>query len=172
MYEQVHLEPEDVHKTGFSIVFGTMESNILQQGNCNGPSTFQWLVTVIFCNAIGLYIHVYLDNLFIYSYRLEDHKRHLEYVFQKLREHHLFMEKEKCNLYSMKMDCLGHLIDDRGLHADADKMACVCNWCTPQNHKEVQRFLGLIQYLVHFMPDITTYTGPLAAICRNGQPFY
>jgi hypothetical protein len=22
------------------------------------------------------------------------------------------------------------------------------------------------------MPDITTYTGPLAVICRNGQPFY
>jgi hypothetical protein len=131
MYEQVHFEPEDIHKTGFSTVFGTMESNVLQQGNCNGPSTFQRLVTIIFCDAIGLYVHVYLDDLFIYSYRLEDHEKHLEYVFQKLREHHLFVEKEKCDLYSMKMDCLRHLIDDQGLHANTDKMARMRNWCTP-----------------------------------------
>jgi RNase H-like domain found in reverse transcriptase len=42
----------------------------------------------------------------------------------------------------------------------------------PRSHKDVQQFLGLVQYLVHFMPDITMYTGPLSAICRNGQPFY
>ena len=90
----------------------------------------------------------------------------------KLRENHLFLEIAKCDLYSTSMDCLGHLINDRGLHADADKMVHMCNWCIPQNLKEVQRFLDLIQYLVHFMPDITTYTGPLSAICRNGQPFY
>jgi RNase H-like domain found in reverse transcriptase/Integrase zinc binding domain len=36
----------------------------------------------------------------------------------------------------------------------------------------VQRFLGLVQYLVHFMPDVTLYTSLLSVICRNGQPFY
>jgi len=55
---------------------------------------------------------------------------------------------------------------------DADKMACVCEWHTPRNLKDVQQFLGLVQYLAHFMPDVTAYTGPLSAICRNGQPFY
>lgn len=47
-YEQVCIEPEDVHKTTFATVYGTHESNIMQQGNCNGPTTFQRLVTVIF----------------------------------------------------------------------------------------------------------------------------
>ena len=171
-YKQVCIEPDDVHKTRFATVYGTMESNVLQQGNCNGPATFQQLITVIFRDTIGLYVHVYLDDLFIFSYKLEDYEKHLEYVFQKLHENHLFVEKEKCDLYSTKMDCLGHLINDQGLHADADKMVRVCKWLTPQNHKEVQRFLGLVQYLAHFMLDVTAYTGPLAAICRNGQPFY
>jgi hypothetical protein len=70
------------------------------------------------------------------------------------------------------MDCLGHVIDNNGLHANADKMARVCEWRTPRNLKETQRFLGLVQYLAHFMPDVTAYTRPLSAICRNGQPFY
>ena len=70
------------------------------------------------------------------------------------------------------MDCLGYRINDQGLHADADKMGHICKWRTPKNLKEVQRFLSLIQYLAHFMPDVTAYTGPLSAICRIRQPFY
>ena len=171
-YEQVRIEPEDVHKTGFATVFGTHESNVMQQGDCNAPGTFQRLMTVIFRDAIGIFIHVYLDDLFIFSSTLEEHDQHLGYVLQKLRENRLFIEKAKCDLYSTSMDCLGHIIDDQGLHADADKMARIREWHTPKNHKDVQRFLGLVQYLAHFMPDITAYTGPLSAICRNGQPFY
>ena len=171
-YKQVRVELDDVHKTAFATVYGTHESNVLQQGNCNGPATFQRLVTIIFCDAIGIHVHVYLDNLFIYSFTLEDHDQDLEYVLQKLRKNCLFIETGKCDLYSMSMDCLGHRIDDHGLHADTDKMACICEWRMPRNLKDVQRFLGLVTYLAHFMPDVTAYTGPISAICRNGQPFY
>ena len=70
------------------------------------------------------------------------------------------------------MDCLGHVIDDRGIHADADKMSRVREWRTPRNKHDVQRFLGLVQYLAHFMPDVSSYTGPLQAIQKNGHPFH
>ena len=73
-YEQVRIEPDNVHKTGFATVYGMIESNVLQQGDCNGPATFQWLITVIFRDAIGLYVHIYLDNLFIFSYKVVWHE--------------------------------------------------------------------------------------------------
>ena len=39
-YEQVWVAPEDVHKTTFSTVFRTFESNVMEQGDCNAPTTF------------------------------------------------------------------------------------------------------------------------------------
>ena len=129
-------------------------------------------MTAIFHNGIGKFIHVYMDDLFVYDDTISDHEMHLEFTLQKLCKNHLFLEEAKCNLFSSNMDCLGHLIDDRDLHTDADKMACVCNWPMPKNLKDIQRFLGLVQYLAHFMPDVTAYTGPLTVICRNGQLFY
>ena len=69
------------------------------------------------------------------------------------------------------MDCLGHLIDDHGIHADSNKMSHICGWCTLRNKHDVQRFFGLVQYLAHFMPDIFAYTGPLATIQKNGHLF-
>ena len=73
-YEQIHIEPEDVHKTAFASVFGTCESNVMQQGDCNGPATFQRLIVEIFRDALGIRVHVYLDDIFIFSYTLEDHE--------------------------------------------------------------------------------------------------
>ncbi|GJE92037.1 polyprotein [Phanerochaete sordida] len=170
-YEQIRVEPADVGKTAFATVYGTMLSNVMQQGDCNGPATFQRLMTHVFRDYIGIFVHVYLDDIFIYSDSAEDHERHLRTVFETLRENHLFLKAKKCDLYSTRMDCLGHIIDDEGLHADADKMARVREWRTPRNYHDVQRFLGLVQYLAHFMPDVSAYTGPLSAITRNGHTF-
>jgi len=171
-YEQIRVEPSDVWKTAFSTVYGTFVSHTMQQGDCNAPATFQRLMTIIFRDFIGKFVHVYLDDIFVFSDSIEDHEKHLGLVFDKLRKAQLYLEESKLDLYSKRMDCLGHIIDDRGIHADSDKMARVREWRTPRNKHDVQRFLGLVQYLAHFMPDVTAYTGPLAAIQKNGHPFH
>lgn len=170
-YEQIRIEPGDVPKTAFATVYGTMLSNVLQQGDCNGPATFQRLMTHSFRKHIGIFVHVYLDDIFIYSDSVADHQRHLRIVFETLRENQLYLKASKCDLYSTKMDCLGHIIDDQGLHADSDKMSRVREWRTPRNYNDVQRFLGLVQYLAHFMPDVSAFTGPLSSMTRNGHAF-
>ena len=69
------------------------------------------------------------------------------------------------------MEALGHLIDDWGIHADADKMEKIRQWKTPWDLNEVQWFLGLVEYLALFLPEILAWTSPLSGICGNGQPF-
>jgi hypothetical protein len=170
-YEQVRIIPEDVSKTAFSTIVGTYESLVMQQGDCNAPSSFQRLMTRIFIKQVGKFVHVYLDDVFIFSYSLEEHERHLEEVFNVLREAKLYLSKSKFDVYSETMDCLGHVIDNRGIHADEEKMQCIRDWRTPQSHGEILRFLGLVQYLAHFLPDVSAYTTPLANTGRNNRPF-
>ena len=64
-YEQTCIKPEDVYKTMFSTIFGTFHSPVIQMNDWNVPSTFQWLITVIFQGFIGKSICVYLDNILI-----------------------------------------------------------------------------------------------------------
>ena len=137
-YEQVRVEPDDVKNTAFSMIVGTFLSNVVQQGDCNAPATFQRLMTRIFQRVIGKYVYVYLDDIFIFSYSIEEHEDHLKSVFDTLREQQLYLSTKKVDLYSAQMDCLGHQIDREGLHADADKMKSVRDWLIPRDYHDVQ----------------------------------
>ncbi len=94
------FELEDVWKTGFPTPFGTIVSMVMQQGDCNSPANFQHLMTTIFCDFLGRFVHIFLDDIFVYSDSIQDHEIHLWLVFDKLREAKLYMSHAKCNLYS------------------------------------------------------------------------
>ncbi len=171
-YEQVRVRPEDVWKTSFATIAGTYVSNVVQQGDCNAPATFQRLMTAIFRDVIGKFVHVYLDDIFIFSDSVEDHEDHLKVVFERLKNSELFLKWSKCNLYAKELECLGHIIDDRGIHPDTDKLQRIRDWRTPRNYNDIQRFVGLVNYVSNFLPDITTYTAPLQCMVKNGAPFF
>jgi hypothetical protein len=171
-YEQVRVRPQDVHKTAFATIAGTMVSNVVQIGDCNAPATFQRLMTSIFRDAIGRFMHVYLDDIFIFSDTIEEHEKHLKFVFEKLRVNQLFLKWKKCELYADKIDCLGHVIDDQGIHPAVDKLERIREWRVPRNYNDIQRFVGLVNYVGNFLPNISAYTGPLLAMTMNGAPFH
>jgi hypothetical protein len=122
-YEQVRIRTQDVDKTAFATIAGTYVSLIMQQGDCNAPATFQRLMTSIFHDVIGRFMHVYLDDIFIYSNSVEEHEQHLKVVFDQLRANVLYLKWLKCDLYAKCIDCLSHMIDDQGIHSDTDKLA-------------------------------------------------
>ena len=93
-------------------------------------------------------------------------------VLQWVKELQFYLSKSKLDLFSDKTDCLGHVIDDNGIHIKLDKMQQIREWRVPQNYNKVQKFLGLVQYLALYMPDITGYTTPLSGLAeKKNQTF-
>ena len=111
-YEQTCIRLEDVGKKTFSTIFGTFQSRVMQMGDCNAPSTFQHLMTTIFRDFLRRFVHVYLDDIFIYSQSIREHIEHIMKVLQQLRESQFYLSRSKLDLFSDKTDCLGHVIDD------------------------------------------------------------
>src|SRR5258706_5517507 len=162
VYEQVRVEPNDVKNTAFCTVVGTFLSHVVQQGDCNAPATFQRLMTRIFRKFLAKFVYVYLDDIFIFSNTIEEHEDHLRKVFDALRAQSLYLSAPKVDIYSKRMDCLGHRIDDQGLHADTDKMKSIRHWPLPRDYNDVHKFLVMVKYLAQFMPDLSAYTSPLS----------
>jgi len=59
---------------------------VTQQGDCDTPLMFQISMTHLCQDQIWEFVHVYLDNIFIFSDTIEDHEKHLQIVMDNLRE--------------------------------------------------------------------------------------
>src|SRR6202041_1488557 len=90
VYKQIHIEPSDVWKMAFATIYGTFMSHTMQQGDCNAPATFPRLMTVIFQEYSGIFVHIYLDNIFVFSNFIKEHEKHFGLVFDKLRKSSAF----------------------------------------------------------------------------------
>ena len=97
-YEQTHIRPEDVGKMTFYTIFGMFQSWVMQMGDCNAPSTFQQLMTAIFRDFLRRFMHVYLDNKFIYSQSIQEHIEHIMKVTQRVAI--LFVKQDLSLIYS------------------------------------------------------------------------
>ena len=88
---------------------------------------------------------IHPDDIFIYLHSIEEHVKHLGIVFQWLRDHHLFLSKSKVDLYSKRLERLCHILDDQGIHTDADKMQCIHEWRCPRTFNDVPGHLMMSQ---------------------------
>ncbi len=45
-------------------------------------------------------MHIYLDNIFVFSDSVAKHEKHLGLIFVRLRKHEFYLKAEKLDLYA------------------------------------------------------------------------
>ena len=80
-YENMHVSPEHESRTVFVTIFGNLKSRVMPMGNKNGPATFQRLMNMAFAKEMGVFVHCYQDDIFVFSDTLEEHLEHLKIIF-------------------------------------------------------------------------------------------
>lgn len=134
----MRIVSDDIWKMAFMTIQGTYTSAVMQQEDCNAPATFQRLMTSIFQDVIRMFMHVYIDDIFVFSDLIEEHQEHLGIIFNQLQEQTLYLKWKKCELYAWCVKCLGYIIDDHGLHADEDNLTRIMEWRMLCSYHEIQ----------------------------------
>ena len=140
-------------------------------GLTNAPRTFQRLMDRILREAIGKFVHVYLDDISIFSRTFEEHLAHLDIVFRRLREAGLRLNSEKCTFVRKRLEFLGHMVSEDGLSPDPAKVDKVQNFPVPTNVKTLRGFLSLASYYRRFIQGFSQYAVPLYQLLRKNVVF-
>ena len=134
---------EDIYETAFRTHYGHYEFTVLPFGLTNAPATFINFMNNVFKDCLDKFVLVFLENILIYSRNEEEHKKHLEIVFQRLHEHKLYGKLSKCSFYQKEIQYLGHIVSAKGIVEDPAKTKAIKDWLTPRNVFEVRSFMGL-----------------------------
>ena len=170
-YEQIRVVPEHVSRTIFTTPDGTMESLVMQQGDCNAGATYQTLMNHIFSSHIGVFVYVYLDDIIIFSDTIEDHVKHIRTVFDILRKEKLYLGPSKMQFFAEELRILGHVIDDKGISMDPHKVDKVLNWKAPTNKELLRSFVGAVGFLAPDCKSIRIPMGHLSGMTSESRPW-
>ena len=66
---------------------------------------------------------------------------------------------------------MGHIISSEGVKVDPSKTDAITKKSVPQALTELQRFLGMVNYLSKFIPNLTEVTAPLRVLLKKDVVF-
>ena len=105
----------------------------------------------------------------VISYYDDQHLKHLRRVFQKCRKFGISLNPKNSNFGMQEGKFLGHIISKEGIKIDPNKVESILNIDTPRSKKEVQSFLGKMDFLRRFIPNLGEIIKYITNMLRKGN---
>ena len=166
-YHQIPVADADVGKTGVITPFGLFVFTRTPFGLKNAGQDFQRLMDEILGDIPRIF--VYIDDILIASDNPAQHLDDLRRVFTTLEKHGMVVNRAKCVLGQPNLEFLGYTVNKSGITPLADRVESIRAVPAPTSVKELQSFLGMINYYRRFIPRAAHHLYPLFDVLK-GKP--
>ena len=162
---QVKLSKESALLTTFITPFGRFCFNRLPFGITSAPEYFQKRMSDILAGLEGVVCMI--DDILIHGSTQEEHDQRLAAVLERLQQAKVTINQ---SVSSPKVKFLGQILDGSGVQPDPDKVEAIQAMKAPTNITEVRRFLGMINQLSKFTPNLAQMAKSLRdLLCKKNQ---
>ncbi|XP_048775204.2 uncharacterized protein K02A2.6-like [Ostrea edulis] len=166
---QIPLAPASRLLTTFITPFGRYCFNRVPFGISSAPEYFQKRMQMILAGFEGVLCQ--MDDILVFGATQEEHDGRLENVLRKLCEAGITLNSAKCEFSKDQITFVGHVIDQNGIQPDPKKVSAVKNYEAPQNVTDVRRFLGMVNQLGRFTPNLAEHSKPLRDLLHKDNEF-
>lgn len=164
-FYQIKLEEESSKLTTFSTPFGYYKFLRLPFGLSLAPEYFQKINYKNFGDIKNTII--YFDDLLIATDSLEEHDKTLKKVIERAREKGIKFNKEKFQFQKSEVKYIGHIFDKNGMRIDQEKIRAINDLKPPKSKKDLQKLLGLVNYVRKFIPNLGEISSSLSSLLKK-----
>ena len=113
------------------------------------------------------------DDLVIIGYDEDgaDHDRNLKAFLERTREKGIKLNPDKCIIRCTRIPFYGMVTGANGLEPDPKKIKAIVDMKPPTCVKDLQSFLGVVNYLSGFSPYVAELAAPLRKLLRTDSVF-
>ena len=156
---KIELTKESALLMTFITPYGRYCFNRLPFGITSAPEHFQRRMSDILQGLEG--VVCLIDDILVYGKTQEEYDKHLTVVLQKVAAAGITLNPAKCEFSCKEIRFLGQLVDTQGVRDDPSKVKAIQQMKEPKNISELRRFLGMINQLGKFTPNLAENTKPL-----------
>lgn len=168
----IKLDAESSDLCCFSTPFGYYRFNRLPFGLSCAPEAFIKLNEKYFGNIDPENIIIYFDDILIATKTEQKHDMLLNAIIEKAKQYNIKFNINKVQYKQKEIKFLGHVFNENGVKPDEDQVKAIMQLAEPKNKKELQRILGMINYLREFIPNMADLTSSFRQLLKNNVVFY
>ncbi len=159
-YNQFPVHPDDQPKLAFTWKNHQYMFAACPFGLKHLPAQFHRTVHAIL-TPHAEYAENFLDDISIFSNSLDDHIYHVAAVIRTLTSANLRINWEKSHLGFTKVRLLGHILSGSERMPDHQKLRQCLNLPRPVTGKQIESYLGAMNYLRDYIPRYADIAAPL-----------
>jgi hypothetical protein len=167
-YNNIMVHLDDREKTTFTTPWGMFMYAKMSFGLMNAGATFQREMDIAFDDEKDKFIVIYLDNITVYSASNKQHLEHLKRVFQKCKKFDISLNTKKSHFAVEEGKMLGNIISKEDIKIDPNRGG-ILKIDTLRSKKEVQSFLGKVNFLRRFIPNLAEIIKHITCMLRKGN---
>lgn len=168
-YWSVQLHPESQLLTTFQSPFGRYCFQRLPFGLSVSQDVFQLKMDQILDQVDG--VVGIADDVAVYAKTDQEHDQVLHNLFKTAQKNGLVFNSDKCHIKTDSITFFGMTYDANGAHPDSQKIADLQKMPAPANKQELQTFLGFVQFLAPFIPNLAEKSAVLRDLLKKEVPF-
>ena len=107
-----------------------------------------------------------VDDILVYSRTNQELLDSVVKVLERCRENKITLNPKKFKFGEEEVDYVGYKIGKTGIRADPTKIEAISKFPTPTNLVELRSFMGLVNQLSDFSPDIAGAAEPLRGLLK------
>ncbi len=111
------------------------------------------------------------DDILVFGPTYEVHNRALDECLQRLADHGLTVNFDKCSFPKPTLEFFGLIFSKDRVCPDPKKVTVFANTATPTTISEVRSLLGMANCSAQFIPDFATITEPLRQLTHKWRKF-
>ena len=169
-YNQIKMALENMEKTSFITPWGTYCYKVMSFGLKNASVAYQRAATTLLHDLIHKEVEVYVDGMIVKSKDSEGHMLALQKFFERIQIYKLRLNPKKCTFRVTSGKLLGFIVSQRGIEVDPEKIKAIVQMKPPRTEKEIQEFLGRIQYISRFIAPLTMTCEPIFRLLKKEVP--
>lgn len=164
-FHQIELDENSREITTFITSKGLYRYKRLMFGISCAPEHFQKIMEKMLLSCEG--VVNFIDDIVVFGRDKNEHDARLQNVLTVLKDNNVLLNKSKCVFNATSIQFLGHELSPSGIKPLEKYIKTIESFRPPETIEEIQSFLGLINFVGKWIPNLSTLTEPIRQLLRQ-----